>query len=606
MEDYIRKSLDIQANLDRLLECRENHAVEFKSAKGSFPGSFWDTYSSFANTSGGMIVFGVKEKHGIFSLDPLSDDAVVTLKKKFFDLEHDREKVSQPLLTDKDVVTSKCEGGNILAFHIPRASRQQRPVYIGLDPMTGTYRRDSEGDYLCDPSVVAQMFAERESSQVKTEARILANYSWDDIDMESFRQYKNIFANLNPSHPWVGLDDEQLLTRLGGYRKDRRTGQTGFTLAGILMFGKSESITDVECLPGFMVDYREIPDDNSAVRWSDRLYPDGTWEANLFQFYRKALLKLYAFLPKPFKLIGDERQEETPAHEAVREGLINMCIHASYAHSPHLIVEKRKNTIVLSNPGTLLISQSQYYEGGHTECRNPSLQKMFGLIGRSDKAGSGVDKILKGWKYAKWRRPHINERSRPDMVELYMPLESLFSDEVLQRLKDIYGDSITTIPHAPLSILALAITEPKISNASLQGFLDQHPSDITKLLRNMCTERLLVPSGFGRGTIYHINENYRYERGTATSDSTSSDSTSSDSTSSNSTSSNSTRFPREMILNCCRNQWQSSKTIARLIGRDPSYTRRIIKRLVADGLLVTEYPEPTHPAQRYRATISQH
>ena len=48
---------------------------------------------------------------------------------------------------------------------------------------------------------------------------------------------------------------ESLLQRLGGYRIDRKTGREGFTMAGILMFGKEEAITDPECAPDFMVDY---------------------------------------------------------------------------------------------------------------------------------------------------------------------------------------------------------------------------------------------------------------------------------------------------------------------------------------------------------------
>ena len=54
---------DLQPVLERLLQDKESGDLEFKSAKGGFPHSFWETYSSFANTDGGVIVFGIKEKN---------------------------------------------------------------------------------------------------------------------------------------------------------------------------------------------------------------------------------------------------------------------------------------------------------------------------------------------------------------------------------------------------------------------------------------------------------------------------------------------------------------------------------------------------------------
>ena len=40
----------------------------------------------------------------------------------------------------------------------------------------------------------------------------------------------------------------------------------------------------------------------------------------------------------------------------------------------------------------MLVSRQQYFEGGRSICRNPILQKMFMMLGRAEKAGSGVDK----------------------------------------------------------------------------------------------------------------------------------------------------------------------------------------------------------------------
>lgn len=59
--------------LDKLLSSQENSELEFKHAHGGFPGNFWETYSAFANTNGGLIVFGIKEKNNLFTLDPIDN-----------------------------------------------------------------------------------------------------------------------------------------------------------------------------------------------------------------------------------------------------------------------------------------------------------------------------------------------------------------------------------------------------------------------------------------------------------------------------------------------------------------------------------------------------
>lgn len=43
-------------------------------------------------------------------------------------------------------------------------------------------------------------------------------------------------------------------------------------------------------------------------------------------------------------------------------------------------------------------------------------------LGRAEKAGSGVDKILNGWNLLGWVAPFVEEEVRPDYVVLTMPI----------------------------------------------------------------------------------------------------------------------------------------------------------------------------------------
>lgn len=60
----VRNRFAFEDYLDSLLRMTESDNLEFKSAAGGFPGSFWDTYSAFANSEGGTIILGIAEKKG--------------------------------------------------------------------------------------------------------------------------------------------------------------------------------------------------------------------------------------------------------------------------------------------------------------------------------------------------------------------------------------------------------------------------------------------------------------------------------------------------------------------------------------------------------------
>ena len=101
-------------------------------------------------------------------------------------------------------------------------------------------------------------------------------------------------------------------------------------------------------------------------------------------------------------------------------------------------------------------------------------------------AGSGGNNIFMVWKNANWRPPFVEEQSHPDRVVLNLPMESLYPEEVLEELKRLFGREIERIPYDQFTVLALCYSEKQVSNERLQYILNQHSSNITKLLKSMC------------------------------------------------------------------------------------------------------------------------
>lgn len=419
--------MDVAEQIRLKLKLTEDSEVEYKSAAGGFPKvEFWRSFSSFANTNGGTIVLGVKEKDHKFIPDGLSEEQITKYRKEFWDDAHNKSCVNVPLLVESDIENIKTEGGFFLiAFHVPRARYDLRPIHLTLTPFGHTYKRRNEGDYLCTDDEVRQMYSDANNMKASADSRILRGYSIDDIDMPTLQQYRRVYSSKHENHPWVEVDDKRFLENIGAYRKDRATSVEGFTVAGILMFGKTNSITDPECCQEFFPDYREHLSNDPNLRWTNRIYPDGTWEANIYQFFTRVLPMLQHALPTPFSLDDNQfRNDTTTAHVALREALANALIHASYTVRGNIVVDRYDDRIVISNPGTMLVSMKEYYEGGHSVCRNPIIQKMFVFLGIGEKGGTGADVIAKGWKDNGWNIPIVVEKDNPDRIETCLLLNA--------------------------------------------------------------------------------------------------------------------------------------------------------------------------------------
>ena len=151
--------MDIWSELERY---RENGFLEAKEALGGLPESLWESYSAFANASGGVILLGVGERadHSLRVLE-LPDPG--WLLEDLHAILNDPLKVSVNLLTGEDIQVIREGGKCIIAIFVPEARPEQKPVYLANDPWRHSYRRVGEADKRCSREEVAAMLEGRKS-----------------------------------------------------------------------------------------------------------------------------------------------------------------------------------------------------------------------------------------------------------------------------------------------------------------------------------------------------------------------------------------------------------------------------------------------------------
>ena len=430
--------MDIKLLKENLLK-GERVTLECKKAQSSVPGSVWETYSALANTNGGMILLGVHEELAEkdiakrFTITGVDD--AEKIRKDFWNIVNNTEKVNVNLLKDEDVETIDMDGKQVLAIHVPRADYNTRPVYINNNPMRGTFIRNHEGDFHCPTEMITMMM--RDANRDGNDRLFLKHYTMDDIDTPTLERYRQHFHTRYPDHPFNNLNNKEFLRQMGGFTTDRESGMECLNMAGLLMFGKGLPIRDR--FDNLRLDYIDKSHLIGDQRYSDRLTYDGMWENNLFNFVTMVLPKLTKDLPRPFKMIGMERDDDTPQHKAIREAMTNAIIHADLMLNGVLKVEKYDDKFVFTNPGLLKLPVEQIYAGEETKARNQRIQNMFRMIGFGENLGSGFPLILSAWNENHWLKPELIEQRDLLQVKLVLAIETkngTISGTINDRIND--------------------------------------------------------------------------------------------------------------------------------------------------------------------------
>ena len=204
-------------DLSQLSKYKENNRIEAKKAQGGLPHSIWETYSAFANTFGGYILLGVVENadKSFSSVQLASPEKLVS---DFWNSVNNHSIVNVNILSDRNVQIVESGGNRIVVIEVPRADRHDKPVYTGVDPFSGTYRRNGEGDYRCTKDEVRAMM--RDQADISQDARVMDTMTTNVFDMDTIRRYRQRMDNLRPGHVWSELAVEDFLHRIGAMARD--------------------------------------------------------------------------------------------------------------------------------------------------------------------------------------------------------------------------------------------------------------------------------------------------------------------------------------------------------------------------------------------------
>lgn len=249
------------------LQSTEWRDFECKKARASVPEDAYRTVSAFANTSGGVLVFGVTEVDNTFEIvgveqpDKLQNDFLSTLRG------------GQKLNVDLQVKEALYQiyGKTVLAFSIAEAPQANKPVYLKGD-IRQSYLRRGACDQRCTPTEIERFLhdAAAERFDIQTQSYDLNKC----FDQESLQWYRAHYDARTTKRSHALLSDEEFLFQLGLIR-ETNTGRQP-TNAAILLFGtdgylRGQLPRPIADCQRFTFPYDQRP---PGIRWIDRVVLD--------------------------------------------------------------------------------------------------------------------------------------------------------------------------------------------------------------------------------------------------------------------------------------------------------------------------------------------
>ena len=430
-------------NKEKLLELikkGENTNVEFKESKNGLSKNVFETICAFLNRNGGHLLLGVQDNGSIQGIEENKIDKIID---NLVTQVNNPQKLSPPFYLYPQIFD--IEGKKIIYIYVPQSSQVHNTNGKIFDR-----NRDGDFDVTNNGNHIAQLYLIKQNTY--TENSVYPYAELADLNISLLKKARLLAKNESGGHHlWSEMDDMQLLKNSGLYKKDFQTGKEGITLAGILLFGKDETI--LNALPHHATD--AILRIHNLDRYDDR----DDIRTNLIDTYYRLMAFAEKHLPDPFYLENNTRV--SLRGKILREAISNIIIHREYsnAYTAKMIIE---NTVVTFENANRPHSYGYLAPDSFTPLpKNPIIAKIFKEIGFADELGSGVRNLFKYTPiYSNGKQPQFIE---DDIFKIIIPLP----EDVVTKGEDVVTkgeDVVTKGEDVVTNKLILQIIDSKFTN----------------------------------------------------------------------------------------------------------------------------------------------
>lgn len=374
--------------LIKVIKSPEWTGMEFKQCRKGVSDDAYKTVSAFANTSGGYLVFGIKESADKTEREIVGVEDVDKVQNDFLSCLRNGGKLSRVIPSDAEL--HEIDGKHVLVFYIPEADRKDKPVYLGKR-IDQAYIRRGGGDELCTESELRAFI--RDASDMPFDRSL--EYGLDPnscINPLTLKWYRTLLDN-RLAGKYAHLSDQVFLLEMGLLVEE--AGKAIPTKAALLLFGQDRFVRQI--MPRPVVDYQRIDsrEDNwdADKRWHDRI----VIESNLFEAWRVLFDKYSLVADVPFSLDETtmQRKDDSLEYRSFREAAVNLLIHQDYGDTSRKAeIKIFKDKTVFWNPGSAYSSVEALLESRHHSIRNPLIVRIFRQIGLCEEAGTGIRTIM--------------------------------------------------------------------------------------------------------------------------------------------------------------------------------------------------------------------